>query len=116
MQTNSLNTNLMITHLKRKTIFFFDSIYNLFITKIETLRKYLNDNFKKEFILFFSSFADAFMMFVKKKNENLRLCVNYKNLNFHYYRKSLFHIVNKTIIKSFNKDCDFYKIKYSFCR
>ena len=60
----------------------FDFIYNLFITNFETLRKYLNDNFKKKFIVFFSSFANAFIMFVKKKDENLRLCVNYRNLSF----------------------------------
>ena len=55
----------------KNKIFSFDFIYNLFITKLETFRKYLNYNFKKKFIVFFSSSADAFIMFVKKKTENL---------------------------------------------
>ena len=50
-------------------IFFFDFIYNLFIRKLETFRKYSNDNFKKEFIVFVSSFADECIMFVKKKRK-----------------------------------------------
>ena len=59
----------MITQSKRKIIFFFDFIYNLFITKFKIFRKYLNDNFKKKFIVFSSSFTDAFIMFVKKKRK-----------------------------------------------
>ena len=37
----------------KNEIFFFDFIYNLFITKFKALRKYLNDNFKREFIVLF---------------------------------------------------------------
>ena len=37
----------------KNKILFFEFIYNLFITELETLRKYLNDNLKKEFIIFF---------------------------------------------------------------
>ena len=66
----------------KNKILSFDFIYNLFITKFETFRKYLNDNYKNKCIVFFSLFADTFIMFVKKKNGNLRLCVDYKNLNF----------------------------------
>ena len=49
---------------------FFDFIYKLFITKFEIFRKYLNDNFKKKLIVFFSSFVNAFIMFVKKKRKS----------------------------------------------
>ena len=65
----------------KNKILSFDFIYNLFITKFEAFRKYLNDNFKKEFIVFFSSFVDA-LLCTSKKIENLRLCVDYKNLIF----------------------------------
>ena len=70
----------MITPSKRKVKFSFDFIYNLFITKFENFRKYLNNNQKKSLSYFFSSSINAFIMFVKK-NENLRLCVNYRSLN-----------------------------------
>ena len=39
-------------------------------------------NLKNKFIVFFLSFANTFIMFVKKKNENLRLLINYRKLNF----------------------------------
>ena len=79
---NCLNTNLTITQSKQKKICSFNFTYNLFVTKIEAFKKYQNDNLKKEFIQFSWFFADAFIMFVKVKNENLRLCVNYRNLNY----------------------------------
>ena len=66
IQMNYLNTNFMITQSKRKINSpFFGFIYNLFLTKFETFRKYLNDNFNIKFIVFFSSFTNAFIMFVK---------------------------------------------------
>jgi hypothetical protein len=36
---------------------------------------------KKNFIIEFVSFAKVFILFVKKTNDKLRLCVNYKELN-----------------------------------
>ena len=73
---NEINVNKLFKHrfhdhaieTKNKN-FSFDFIYNLFITKFEILRKCLNDNFKKKFIVFFSSSANAFIMFVKKKQK-----------------------------------------------
>ena len=56
---NCLNTDFIITQSKRKGNFFFDFIYKLFITKLEIIRKYLDDNFKGEFIVFFSSFSNV---------------------------------------------------------
>ena len=53
----------------KNKIFSLDFIYNLFITKFEILRKYLNNNLKNEFIVFSSSFADAFIMFVQKRTK-----------------------------------------------
>ena len=86
----------------KNKILFFDFTYNLFITKLEIFRKYLNNNFKKNFIVFFLSFADAFNMFVNKKIENLRLCVNYKILNFiimknRYFISLIKHLLNRLI-------------------
>jgi hypothetical protein len=49
--------------------------------KLELLRKYLNEFLTKEFIVFFSSFAETSILFVKKSRNDLKLYVNYKNLN-----------------------------------
>ena len=70
MQINCLHTNLMITQFKRKIKRFFSIlfiIYSLRNSKFEISQKYLNNNFEKKFIVFFSSFANAFIMFVRKK-------------------------------------------------
>ena len=60
---------------------FYDSIYNFSVTELEVLRNYINKNFKKKFIKRFKFFAKIFILFVKKSNDNLRLCVNYRDLN-----------------------------------
>jgi hypothetical protein len=59
----------------------FESVYNLSITKLELLKEYLDEFLTKEFIVFFSSFVDASILFVKKSKNDLRFCVNYRELN-----------------------------------
>ena len=61
---------------------FYDSIYWLSEDELAILRAYLNKHFKNDFIKFFIFFVEAFILFVKKKNDTLRLCVNYRSLNF----------------------------------
>jgi hypothetical protein len=58
---------------------FFDSIYNLSATKLKILKNYIDEYMKKNFIIEFVSSAKAFILFVKKTNDKLCLCVNYKN-------------------------------------
>ena len=60
----------------------YDSIYSLSKNELKILRVYLNKHLKNEFIRLFIFSADASILFVKKKNETLRLCVNYRDLNF----------------------------------
>ena len=71
---DEINTNKLSKHkshdhaMKTKNkIFSFEFIYNLFIIEFKTLRKYLNDNLKRKFIVFFSSSTETIIMFVKKK-------------------------------------------------
>ena len=45
------------------------------------MRAYIEKHLVNDFIRFFQSFVDASILFVKKKNDNLRLCVNYRELN-----------------------------------
>jgi hypothetical protein len=60
---------------------FFDFIYNLSATKLKILKNYIDEYMKKNFIIKFVSFAKVFILFVKKTNDKLRLCVNSKDLN-----------------------------------
>jgi hypothetical protein len=59
----------------------FESMYNLSMTELKLLKKYLDEFLTKRFIVFFSSLVDASILFVKKSKNDLKLCVNYKKLN-----------------------------------
>ena len=61
--------------------FFYHFLYNLSNTKLIALHEYLDDVLTKNKILHFVNFVETSVMFVFKKNKNLRLCVNYKDLN-----------------------------------
>ena len=58
-----------------------EPIYTLFYTKLEILRNYLDKNLKKSFIREVKMTAEFPILFILKKNEKLRLCVNYRKLN-----------------------------------
>ena len=57
------------------------SLYNLFQIELTKLRRYLNNALIKKWIKFSISLANVLILFVSKKDEKLRLYVNYKNLN-----------------------------------
>ena len=59
----------------------FSSLYNLSEYKLGVLKDYINKNLKSGFIIRSKSSAEAFILFIKKKDDSLRLCVNYKELN-----------------------------------
>ena len=56
-------------------------IYPLSTPKLHVLREYLHDNLAKGFIRHSTSSASAPILFVKKKDGSLRLCVDYRGLN-----------------------------------
>jgi hypothetical protein len=60
---------------------FFDIIYNLFAKELRILRAYIEKNLEKEFITSFTSSVAILILFIKKKNDELRLCVDYRDLN-----------------------------------
>ena len=67
--------------LKSEKQLTFESIYILSSKELEELRKYLKVNERKEFIRKSQSFAEHSILFVSKKDEELRLCVDYRKLN-----------------------------------
>ena len=67
--------------LESRKQFTFELIYALSEKKLGILRKYLNENLKKEFIKKSESSAGYSILFVLKKNDTLRLCVDYRKLN-----------------------------------
>ena len=59
----------------------FDSLYNLSNTELATLRTYLDDTLAKGWIQYSTSSAESLILFVSKKNNDLRLYVDYRELN-----------------------------------
>lgn len=59
----------------------FGPLYSCSRTELETLKKWLEENLEKGFIRASSSPAGAPVLFVKKKDGTLRVCVDYRGLN-----------------------------------
>jgi hypothetical protein len=59
----------------------FGKIYNMSATELEALKNYIDEMLGKGFIRSSSSPSGAPVLFVKKKNGSLRLCVDYRGLN-----------------------------------
>ena len=119
-------------------------IYSMFYYKLLKLKKYLNENLRKNFIIVNSILFVFFVLFVIKLNNNFRFCVNYRKFNviikrnrylisliekiltkiidFKYFTKlNVITIFNKLYINSKNKNfitfiifLNFYKYKMLF--
>ena len=61
--------------------YFHDFIYLLSKAKLKVLKAYIDKHFVNDFIWSIKSSIDVSILFVRKKNDNLRLCVNYRDLN-----------------------------------
>lgn len=59
----------------------FGPVYNLSQTELKALHEYIKENLAKAFIRRSESPAGAPILFVKKKDGSLRLCVDYRGLN-----------------------------------
>jgi hypothetical protein len=58
-----------------------DLIYNLFLIELKVLKSYIENNLIKDFITSSVFSSSVLILFIKKKNDELRLCIDYKNLN-----------------------------------
>ena len=70
-----------VIDLMSSKISFFEFLYNMFQTKLKVLQKYIRENFALSRIKHSIVDVDALVLFTFKKDEELRLCVNYKDLN-----------------------------------
>jgi len=59
----------------------FGPIYNLSETELQVLKEYIEENLRKRFIRPSTSPFGAPVLFVKKPDGSLRLCINYRALN-----------------------------------
>ena len=74
----------------------FRLIYQLLEKELAMLKEYININLMKGFIRLSISLAASLLLFVLKKNEKLRLCVDYRQLNSITIKdKYLLPLINK---------------------
>jgi hypothetical protein len=81
--------NILVSHrfydhkivLKKDAVLEYTLLYKMFEEKLKIVKKYLEDNLKKRFIAANRSSFVSFVMFMKKTNESLKFCVDYRKLN-----------------------------------
>ncbi len=56
-------------------------LYLMSSHKLQKIKKYLEKNLKKKFITLSKAFFASSILFVEKKDDSLRFCVNYRKLN-----------------------------------
>ena len=103
---NSKNAEMFLTHenenhvinLKFEKKSSYNSLYALLKKKLQVLRNYLLKNLALNRIRKFFNFVKTSMLFIFKKNESLRLCVNYWSLNAVIIKnKCFFSLIKKTL-------------------
>ena len=106
--------------LMSNKISFFEFLYNMFQTKLKVLQKYIRENLALNRIRHSIVDVDVFVLFTFKKNENLRLCVNYRNLNvitiknkisLLFIDETLNHLVETVYFIKLNLKNAYYRIK-----
>ena len=102
---NELLSHRKIDHninLQFEIIFLTKKTYELSREQVLIIKTYIDDMRQKEFIRHNFSFYVASILIVKKLNENLRICVNYR-------------VFNNVIIKNRNASSLLKKIFVQFC-
>ncbi len=56
-------------------------LYFMLNHKLQKIKKYLEENLKKKFIIFSKALFASSILFVEKKDDSFRFCVNYRKLN-----------------------------------
>ena len=82
--SDSLNTHNQVKHainLKNEQMPKFESIYNMSQDELAIIREYLENAQQKQWIRSSTAQCEASVLFVKKFDNSLRLCVDYRGLN-----------------------------------
>ncbi len=81
---NQLSLHCFYNHkieLINEETLFRSRLYQMFDHKLQKIKKYLINHLNKEFIFFnFASYI-SLILFIKKKDDSLRFCINYRKLN-----------------------------------
>ena len=107
---DSKNAKMLFTHKNENHVinlkFDKKSSYNFLYMfsekKLQVLRNYLLKNLALNRIRKFFNFVKTSILFVFKKNNNLRLCINYRDLNVIIVKNKYFFLIEKTLNRLIN--------------
>ena len=107
MLSNNFNTHDQVEHsidlVNEKTLRI-GYVYNMSQDELVALRNYIADALNKNWIRSFNGSIEAPVLFIKKFDDNLRLCVDYRKLNEiiikNKYSLSLFSEMLKRFVKA----------------
>ncbi len=103
---NKKTFNIFVSHrsydhkivLKKNAVLEYILLYKMFEEKLKIVKKYLENNLEKKFIAANRSSFVSSVMFMKKTNESLRFCVDYRKLNqFIKKNKYLLFFIDETL-------------------
>ncbi len=73
-------------------------LYHMFDYKLQKMKNYLIKHLNKDFISFSSASYASLILFIKKKDDSLHFCVNYRKLNVLVKRNCYFLLlINETL-------------------
>ncbi len=98
--TDQLSSHRFYDHkieLTDERITSWSHLYHMFDYKLQKMKNYLIEHLNKNFIFFSSISYVSFILFIEKKDDSLRFCINYKKLNalIKWNHYSLF-LINET--------------------
>jgi hypothetical protein len=74
------------------------SLYSMSIEQLVALKEYLTENLRKKWIVPSGAEYDSSVLFAKKPNDGLRLCVDYRELNARTRKNTYFlPLIRKTL-------------------
>ena len=117
---NSKNAEMLFTHenenhvinLKFEKKSSYDSLYALSKKELQVLQNYLLKNLALNCIRESFNFVETSMLFIFKKNESLRLCVNYRNLNAVIIKNKCFLFLIKKMLNRLMSAVYFTKLDF----
>jgi hypothetical protein len=74
-------------------------LYSMSIEQLVALKEYLTENLRKEWIIPSGAEYGSFVLFAKKPNDNLRLCISYRKLNARIRKNTYFLPLIEKILK-----------------